>query len=55
MQAARRIVAPLQFFTRGTCGTMTSYTIDLWVKKTDLGAHGVRNFTVTSTQMVCGA
>jgi hypothetical protein len=41
--------------TRATCGTMTSYTLDLWVKKADLGAHGVRNYTVTSTQMVCGA
>jgi hypothetical protein len=41
--------------TRGTCGTMTSYTIDLWVKKADLGAHGVRNYNVTSAQMICGA
>ena len=41
--------------TRGTCGTETTYTIDLWVKKADLGARGVRNFTVTSTLMICGA
>jgi hypothetical protein len=34
---------------------MTSYTIDLWVRQADLGAHGVRNFKVTSTQMICGA
>jgi hypothetical protein len=44
-----------QVITNGTCGLMTGYTIDLWVKKADLGAHGVRNFTATSTQMVCGA
>jgi len=41
--------------TRGTCGTQTNYTIDLWVKKADLGAHGVRNFSVMSTLMICGA
>jgi hypothetical protein len=44
-----------RIITRGTCGTQTNYTIDRWVKKADLGAHGVRNFSVTSTLMVCGA
>jgi hypothetical protein len=44
-----------RIITPGTCGMQTSYTIDLWVKKADLGAHGVRNLSITSTQMICGA
>jgi hypothetical protein len=38
---------------RGVCAPQTNYSIDLWVKKADLAAHGVRNFMVTSIGMVC--
>jgi hypothetical protein len=38
---------------RGTCADQTLYTIDLWVKKADLAAHGVRNFQVVDVVTTC--
>ena len=35
------------------CPTYTPYTIDLWVKKNDLGSFGVRNFQAGTPAMSC--